>query len=294
MSNSPAVQKAINIKAFLQLPATQKKIQELVDKNSASFATSIMQIVNSNPMLLNAEPMSIFNAACMAATLNLPINNNLGFAYLVPYKNSKTGHVEAQFQLGYKGFIQLAQRSGQFERLVSLPVYKDQLIEKDLIKGFKFNWSIDPDEKEQPIGFYAYFKLINGFTAELYMSREQIDKHAKRYSQSYRKNSGVWADNYEQMALKTVTKLLLSRQAPLSIEMQKAVLSDQSVIENVTEENFDYLDNQTGVLDLSMPVDDELMKKIIDNITTGEIEKADVLNGKYEFTPEQRVIIEEL
>nr|WP_279030450.1 recombinase RecT [Snodgrassella alvi] len=294
MSNSPAVQKAINIKAFLQLPATQKKIQELVDKNSASFATSIMQIVNSNPMLLNAEPMSIFNAACMAATLNLPINNNLGFAYLVPYKNSKTGHVEAQFQLGYKGFIQLAQRSGQFERLVSLPVYKDQLIEKDLIKGFKFNWSIDPDEKEQPIGFYAYFKLINGFTAELYMSREQIDKHAKRYSQSYRKNSGVWADNYEQMALKTVTKLLLSRQAPLSIEMQKAVLSDQSVIENVQEENFDYLDNQTGVLDLSMPVDDELMKKIIDNITTGEIEKADVLNGKYEFTPEQRVIIEEL
>ena len=294
MSNSPAVQKAINIKAFLQLPATQKKIQELVDKNSASFATSIMQIVNSNPMLLNAEPMSIFNAACMAATLNLPINNNLGFAYLVPYKNSKTGHVEAQFQLGYKGFIQLAQRSGQFERLVSLPVYKDQLIEKDLIKGFKFNWSIDPDEKEQPIGFYAYFKLINGFTAELYMSREQIDKHAKRYSQSYRKNSGVWADNYEQMALKTVTKLLLSRQAPLSIEMQKAVLSDQSVIENVTEEKFDYLDNQTGVLDLSMPVDDELMKKIIDNITTGEIEKADVLNGKYEFTPEQRAIIEEL
>ncbi|WP_371751594.1 recombinase RecT [Snodgrassella alvi] len=294
MSNSPAVQKAINIKAFLQLPATQKKIQELVDKNSASFATSIMQIVNSNPMLLNAEPMSIFNAACMAATLNLPINNNLGFAYLVPYKNSKTGHVEAQFQLGYKGFIQLAQRSGQFERLVSLPVYKDQLIEKDLIKGFKFNWSIDPDEKEQPIGFYAYFKLINGFTAELYMSREQIDKHAKRYSQSYRKNSGVWADNYEQMALKTVIKLLLSRQAPLSIEMQKAVLSDQSVIENVPEENFDYLDNQTGVLDLSMPVDDELMKKIIDNITTGEIEKADVLNGKYEFTPEQRAIIEEL
>ena len=294
MSNNPAVQKAINIKAFLQLPATQKKIQELVDKNSASFATSIMQIVNSNPMLLNAEPMSIFNAACMAATLNLPINNNLGFAYLVPYKNSKTGHVEAQFQLGYKGFIQLAQRSGQFERLVSLPVYKDQLIEKDLIKGFKFNWSIDPDEKEQPIGFYAYFKLINGFTAELYMSREQIDKHAKRYSQSYRKNSGVWADNYEQMALKTVTKLLLSRQAPLSIEMQKAVLSDQSVIENVTEEHFDYLDNQTGVFDLSMPVDDELMKKIIDNITTGEIEKADVLNGKYEFTPEQRAIIEEL
>ncbi|KES10693.1 Recombinational DNA repair protein (RecE pathway) [Snodgrassella alvi SCGC AB-598-O02] len=293
-NTNPAVKKAINIKSFLQTPAIQKKMYELVDKNAASFGTSIMQIVNNNHMLLEAEPMSIFNAACMAATLNLPINNNLGFAYIVPYKNSRTGKVEAQFQLGYKGLIQLAQRSGQFERLVSLAVYSAQLVEKDLINGFKFDWSIEPDEKEQPIGFYAYFKLINGFTAELYMSKDQIDKHAKRYSQSFRKNSGVWADNYEQMALKTVTKLLLSRQAPLSIEMQKAVMSDQSVIKDLDEEEFNFIDNEPDTPDLSMPVDDKLMETLINNISTGEMEKSEVLNSNYDFTPEQRSIIEAL
>ena len=293
-NTNPAVKKAINIKSFLQTPAIQKKMYELVDKNAASFGTSIMQIVNNNHMLLEAEPMSIFNAACMAATLNLPINNNLGFAYIVPYKNSRTGKVEAQFQLGYKGLIQLAQRSGQFERLVSLAVYSAQLVEKDLINGFKFDWSIEPNEKEQPIGFYAYFKLINGFTAELYMSREQIDKHAKRYSQSFRKNSGVWADNYEQMALKTVTKLLLSRQAPLSIEMQKAVMSDQSVIKDLDEEEFNFIDNEPDTPDLSMPVDDKLMETLVNNISTGEMEKSEVLNSNYDFTSEQRLIIEAL
>lgn len=293
-NTNPAVKKAINIKSFLQTPAIQKKMYELVDKNAASFGTSIMQIVNNNHMLLEAEPMSIFNAACMAATLNLPINNNLGFAYIVPYKNSRTGKVEAQFQLGYKGLIQLAQRSGQFERLVSLAVYSAQLVEKDLINGFKFDWSIEPDEKEQPIGFYAYFKLINGFTAELYMSKDQIDKHAKRYSQSFRKNSGVWADNYEQMALKTVTKLLLSRQAPLSIEMQKAVMSDQSVIRDLDEDEFNFIDNEPDTPDLSMPVDDKLMETLVNNISTGEMEKSEVLNSNYDFTPEQRTIIEAL
>ncbi len=244
MSNQVAVQKSRDLKQFFDRPAVQAKIRELVDKNSASFATSIMQIANSNPMLLDADPTSILNAACMAATLNLPINNSLGFAYIVPYRNKSNGKVEAQFQLGYKGFIQLAQRSGQFERLVSLPVYQNQLIAKDPISGFKFDWEQEPAENEQAIGYYAYFKLINGFTAELYMTRKQIDGHAKRYSQSFKKGYGVWADNYDAMALKTVIKLLLSRMAPLSIDMQKAVLSDQAVIKDVNGEQYEYIDHQ--------------------------------------------------
>ena len=149
MSNQVAAEKARDLKRFFDRPAVQAKIRELVDKNSASFATSIMQIANSNSMLLNADHTSILNAACMAATLNLPINNSLGFAYIVPYRNKSNGKVEAQFQLGYKGFIQLAQRSGQFERLVSLPVYQNQLIAKDPISGFKFDWEQEPAENEQ-------------------------------------------------------------------------------------------------------------------------------------------------
>ena len=285
-------QKAHRLKDFFQAPTVQAKMRELLDKNAASFATSAMQIANSNPMLLDAEPMSIFNAAVMAATLNLPINNNLGFAYIVPYRNK--GRVEAQFQLGYKGFIQLAQRSGQFERLVSLPVYEAQLIEEDPINGFKFDWKQKPAENEQPIGYYAYFKLINGFTAELYMTREQVAAHAGRYSQSFKKGYGVWADNFEAMALKTVTKLLLSKQAPLSIDMQKAVLSDQSVIKDVTGEQFDYIDNQPADPVMLLPVDDALFATLKENISTGEISVESVLNGNYDLTPEQRAEIESL
>lgn len=294
MSTSTAIQKAKEIKSFINQPVIQAKIKELVNKNAASFGTSLMQIVNSNALLLEADPVSIFNAACMAATLNLPINNTLGFAYIVPYKNTKAGRVEAQFQLGYKGLIQLAQRSGQFERLVALPVYGQQLIAKDYINGFKFDWSYEPEAKESPIGFYAYFKLVNGFTAEIYMSREQVDQHAKRYSQSFKKGDGVWKDNYEQMALKTVIKLLLSKQAPLSIEMQSAILSDQAVIKDVTEEKFEYIDNQSDKPVLSMPVDEALFETLINNISTGEVEKAEVLNGRYRFTMEQLDIIKGL
>ena len=254
MSNQVAVQKSRDLKRFFDRPAVQAKIRELVDKNSASFATSIMQIANSNPMLLDADPTSILNAACMAATLNLPINNSLGFAYIVPYRNK--GKAEAQFQLGYKGFIQLAQRSGQFERLVSLPVYQNQLIAKDPISGFKFDWEQEPAENEQAIGYYAYFKLINGFTAELYMTRKQIDGHAKRYSQSLKKGYGVWVDNYDAMALKTVIKLLLSRMAPLSVDMQKAVLSDQSVVKDVESGQYEYIDHQANEAENSSGLND--------------------------------------
>lgn len=110
------------IKTLFESQNVQQKLQQLLNKNAATFTTSVLQIVNSNSMLRNAEPMSVFNAACMAATLNLPLQNGLGFAYIVPYQNRKEKKTEAQFQLGYKGLIQLAQRSGQFKRLVAVPV----------------------------------------------------------------------------------------------------------------------------------------------------------------------------
>lgn len=225
------------LKDFFSVPAVKSKFNELLGKNASSFITSVLQIASENKALANVNPVSIYSAACMAATLNLPINNALGFAYIVPYKG------EAQFQLGYKGFIQLAQRSGQFERLVSLPVYEGQLVEEDPINGFKFDWNKKPSISEKPIGYYAFFRLINGFTAELYMTAEELEQHGKRYSQSYKKGYGVWADNFDAMALKTVTKLLLSKQAPLSVDMQKAVLSDQSVIRDI-EGEFSYIDNE--------------------------------------------------
>lgn len=268
-------------------PIIKTKVEQLIGKNSATFATSVMQIANSNALLRTADPTSIFNAACMAATLNLPLQNGLGFAYIVPFKNNKERKVEAQFQIGYKGFIQLAQRSGQFKRLVALPVYKNQLLKKDFINGFEFDWEQEPEKDENPIGYYAYFKLVNDFSAELYMSHYDIVKHAQRYSQTFKKGFGVWHDNFEAMALKTVMKLLLSKQAPLSVEMQQAVLADQAVVKDVENQEFNYTDNIQNAEFVTV-VDDETFNNCKQSIINGETTLQDLCDsGAYEFSQEQ-------
>lgn len=282
-----ALAKSKTLRELFNNPIIKTKIEQLVGKNSATFATSVMQIANSNALLRTADPTSIFNAACMAATLNLPLQNGLGFAYIVPFKNNKERKVEAQFQIGYKGFIQLAQRSGQFKRLVALPVYKNQLIKKDFINGFEFDWEQEPEKDENPIGYYAYFKLVNDFSAELYMSHDDIVKHAQRYSQTFKKGFGVWHDNFEAMALKTVTKLLLSKQAPLSVEMQQAVLADQSVVKDVENQEFNYTDNIQNAEFVAV-VDDETFNNCKQSIINGETTLQDLCDsGAYEFSQEQ-------
>ncbi|ARU66134.1 recombinase [Histophilus somni] len=293
------------IKTFFEMPVIKKKIEELVSKNASSFTTSVLQIVNSNSLLKNADPMTVFNAACMAATLQLPLQNGLGFAYIVPYKNNKTGKYDAQFQLGYKGLIQLAQRSGQFKRLVAVPVYEKQLITEDPINGFEFDWKQKPEVGELPIGYYAYFRLLNDFTAELYMTQQEVNEHAKRYSQTYRTYlqkkekgqwaSSVWADNFEAMALKTVMKLLLSKQAPLSVEMQQAVLADQAVVKDVEKAEYSYPDNEIQDAEFTdLKVTDEQFEKCKQNIVNKETTLQDLCDNGFEFSREQYAELEKL
>lgn len=231
------------LKNMFEKPNVKEKMAQIVGKNSGSFTTSIVQIVMSNNMLSKAEPSTVFNAAMMAATLNLPLNNNLGFAYIVPFNNNRDKKVEAQFQLGYKGFIQLAQRSGQFKTIAAAPVYEGQLIAENPLTGYEFDWSNKEGVNNIPIGYVSYFKLLNGFEATLYMSDQEIRAHAEKYSQSFKNTKGVWSTNFEAMALKTVLKLLLSKYAPLSIEMQKAVELDQAVVRDIDGTKFDYSDN---------------------------------------------------
>jgi recombination protein RecT len=294
--NEVTEQKKQTVKSFFDREDVKAKMNELMGKNAASFATSVLQIVNSNAMLKDAEPASIFNAACMAATLNLPINNNLGFAYIVPYKkNFKDGSgkwcnvIEAQFQLGYKGFIQLAQRSGQFKTISASRVCDGQLISENPLTGYEFNWSNKQSDKV--IGYVAYFKLLNGFEAWLYMSDAEIRKHATDYSQTFKTGKGVWVDKYEAMALKTVLKLLLSKQAPLSIEMQSAVLADQSIVKDVESKEFEYIDHQAAdtpiLIDLSNNPD--LYAKVLANVQNGSLDKISVLSGEsYSFNEDQQ------
>lgn len=293
------------VKEFFDKSSVKRKLEELVNKNASSFTTSVLQIVNSNALLKNADPMTVFNAACMAATLQLPLQNGLGFAYIVPYKNNKTGKYDAQFQLGYKELIQLAQRSGQFKRLVAVPVYEKQLIAEDPINGFEFDWKQKPEAGELPIGYYAYFRLLNDFTAELYMTQQEVHKHAERYSQTYRTYlhkkekgqwaSSVWADNFEAMALKTVMKLLLSKQAPLSVEMQQAVLADQAVVKDVEKSEFSYPDNEIQDAEFTdLKVTDEQFEQCKQNIINKETTLQELCNSGFEFSREQYWELEKL
>ncbi|MCK4087522.1 recombinase [Acinetobacter radioresistens] len=276
-----------SIKAYVSDAKIRQKFEEVLGKKTQGFLASVMQVANQ-PQLKGAVPATVINAAMMAATLDLPINNNLGFAYIVPYKRKFkdaqgkwSESLEAQFQMGYKGFIQLAQRSGQFARIAATPVFEGQLISANPLLGYEFDWTI-PNQGEA-IGYVAFFKLLNGFTAELYMSTADVKKHAGKYSQSFKYGSGVWKDNFESMALKTVTKLLLSKQAPLSIEMQTAQLADQAIVRDVETNNFDYIDHNESVGSIEAPettLDQQEFQQLITSIQSGDLDKAFVLSGE--------------
>jgi len=289
-----------SIKAYVSDAKIRQKFEEVLGKKTQGFLASVMQVANQ-PQLKGAVPATVINAAMMAATLDLPINNNLGFAYIVPYKRKFkdaqgkwSESLEAQFQMGYKGFIQLAQRSGQFARIAATPVFEGQLISANPLLGYEFDWTI-PNQGEA-IGYVAFFKLLNGFTAELYMSTADVKKHAGKYSQSFKYGSGVWKDNFESMALKTVTKLLLSKQAPLSIEMQTAQLADQAIVRDVETNNFEYIDHDESVGVIEAPVqhlDQAMFDQVKTSISSGDLDKAFVLSGEagYQLSEQQHAEI---
>lgn len=186
---STELTKTSSAKAIFERDDVKKKFQEMLGKKSTSFITSVLQIVAQTQLLAKADPVSIYQAAAVAATLDLPLNQNLGFAYIVPYSTKvkgKNGQPDtwkdvAQFQLGYKGFIQLAQRSGQFKSIYASPIYKGQIVKEDPLEGYEFDFTKKGDEL---IGYAAKFKLLNGFEATLYMTVEQLKKHGRQYSQT--------------------------------------------------------------------------------------------------------------
>jgi recombination protein RecT len=248
---------------FLQQDNVKRKFEELLGKRASSFLTSVLQIVSNNSYLKNSSPQSIYNAACVAATLDLPINNNLGFAYIVPYGK------DAQFQMGYRGFIQLAQRSGQFKTISATPIYQGQIVAENPLTGYEFDFTVS--KTGSPIGYAAYFKLLNGFEKTLYMTTEELKQHGLRFSQTFKRGQGLWKDDFESMALKTVIKLLLSKFAPLSVEMQQAVITDQGVIDNPDTLEVAYTDNTEPEINHEL----ERAEKMV--VATTSIEKLEAL-----------------
>lgn len=233
---------AFNAITIFKKDTTKQKFEELLGKRSNQFLTSVMNIVAQNNMLKDAVPQSVYMAAVTSAALDLPINPNLGFAYIVPYKNNSTGVTEAQFQIGYKGMLQLALRSGQFKTIGATPIYKWQLVEANPLTGYTFDFTVPAEGT--PIGYASYFKLLNWFEKTMYMTIKEMEEHAGKFSQTYRKKKGVWKDDFDAMAQKTVLKLLISKFAPMSIEMQKAVIADQAVINDENLDDVNYIDNK--------------------------------------------------
>jgi recombination protein RecT len=254
-----------NLKAMFSSEDVAKRLKEILGKRASTFTTSVLQIVQSNELLKNADASSVLNAAMMAATLDLPLNNSLGFAYIIPFNNKQkdgTWKTVAQFQLGYKGFIQLAQRSGQFKSIDAKPVYEGQLVEDNSFAGISFNWS--NKKSDNILGYAAYFQLLNGFEKVLYMTVNELQQHGTKYSQTFRKGFGLWKDEFDTMAKKTVIKLLLSKYGPLSIDMQQAVISDQALITD--DGQLEYIDTKVVTTD----VDLAYVSDLISNANTKE------------------------
>lgn len=233
-NNIVAQKEAKTLKGMLEMPAYKNKFNEMLGKKAAGFMSSIIAVANNNKLLAKAEPSTVIGAAAQAAMLDLPINQSLGFAYIVPYKGA------AQFQLGYKGYIQLAQRSGQYVDIGAKTVFEGELeYENRLLDKFKFGERTG----DKVIGYLAYFRLTNGFEKMLFMELGEMIAHAKKYSKGYSGGTDKWGlADFNTMAEKTVLKRLLSKYGPLSIEsiqMSQALSNDGGVISMNKDGEFD-------------------------------------------------------
>lgn len=235
-------------------PKVQKYLSEVLGERKGSFVNNLTALVANNVSLQECEPLTIMYAAMKATALDLPLENSLGYAFCIPYKDNKNNTTVAQFQLGYKGFKQLALRSGQFAVIpTATDVKEGELVSRNRLTGelvFKFEEDDEKRKSLKTIGYASYFRLLNGAESTFYMSVEEMQAHALRYSQTYKspkdyvKKSSRWTTDFEAMALKTVCKLNLSRNAPLSIEMQDAIKADQSIMREANK--YEYLDSDDG------------------------------------------------
>lgn len=258
----------------MQSEAIKSNIQTTLGQKTPQFIASVASLVANNPKLKECDQNTILSACLIAASLDLPINQNLGFAYIIPY------NMQAQFQIGYKGFIQLAMRSGQFKTINVSDVREGEIESIDRLTGsIKFNWSVDNRDSKKVVGFVGYMELINGFTKQLYMSNEEISKHGIKYSKTYKQGFGLWKNDFNAMAQKTVIKLLLSKYAPMTVEMQTAALADQAVIDG---EKYEYIDNEPvqPQEQAQQKEIDRIIKHITESKTLGELQQCeDALAG---------------
>lgn len=283
-----------SLQLFVRSEKAQESIQAILKDRAGDFTTSLMTVVNGNPVLQECDPAEVVRVALKAASMRLPIDPNLGLAYIIPYKNNTkiteeyldskgvkrtkdtwVSKYEPQLQVGWKGFVQLALRTQQYQTMNVSEVREGEYKGTNRLTGqIDFEWNDDQDErgKKKIIGYVGYIRLTNGFEKILYMTADELEAHAKKYSKSYKNGNGVWKDQKDAMCRKTVIKLLISKWGPQSTEIQKALRADQAAM--VDEDNFNYLDNDKKPSEAEAPQvhpADENQNHPKDDIIDGEV-----------------------
>lgn len=266
---------------------TQKYLGDVLGEKKSSFVANVSALVSNNAKLQECDAITVLNAGIKATSLDLPLDQNLGFAYVIPYYDKHTKTTLAQFQLGYKAFIQLALRSGQIETINTRDVREGEIKGEDFVSGEMIFERIKENRlKAKVIGYVGYFKMINGFRKTLYMTMEEVEEHGKKYSKAY---GFMWKSDFDAMAKKTVIKLLLSKYAPLSVEMQNAISFDQAVFKDknkpyyIDRPEVDGQEKARGILDEAMGDDGKKEDKEKKETKSEEIKTKTEPEGKINF-----------
>lgn len=283
--NKPAPQTA-SFSTFMSTVGTKLVANTLQDKERQNqFIANIVSAVSNNKQLAECDQVSVLSAALQAEAMKFPINNSLGYVYLVPFNDKKSGMKKAQFQIGYKGYIQLAIRSGQYKDINVVEVKEGEVGEFNPLDGQQFNWiqNYELRKSKKTVGYVGQFELTTGFKKQFYMSYDEMLDHADEYSQAFNKSdyarlqrgeipekemwkySSFWYKNFDEMAKKTILRQLLSKWGIMSVEMQDAYVKDQATLEgekpNYVDSkdfqfNYDEMEQEQDNLNASINVDE--------------------------------------
>lgn len=249
----------LGLTAYLTQDAVKNQINNVIGgKDGQRFISAIVSATTTNPALKECSNPSILSAALLGESLKLSPSPQLGHYYLVPFNDKNAGKV-AQFQLGYKGYIQLAIRSGQYKKLNVIAIKEGELVRFDpMNEEIEVNLIDDEEAREAAptTGYYAFFEYTNGFRKAIYWTKKKMESHALKYSKGYAAKKGFtfWEKDFDAMAYKTMLRQLISKWGIMSIEMQKAMEADMAVLHE--DGSMDYVDNQPDVIDVE-PVKEE-------------------------------------
>lgn len=231
--------KKIQLSGYLANEAVKKGlIGSLGGEKANRLIADLLSVAANNPAIQECDFKTVTSAGMMASALNLPLAPQLGYCYVVPFKDRKNGRTTATFVLGYKGYIQLAERTGVYKKIIVLEIKESEFKSYNpMTEELKAEINEDNEERdaENTVGYYAMFELLNGFTKTLYWSRKKMEAHAKKYSKGYAYDVekgeawSFWSQSFDDMAKKTMLRQLIGKWGIMSTEMQTAFESDRAM-----------------------------------------------------------------